>query len=247
MRAYVWMQTLARLNDPLDFQAVSAGNRALLEIAVDLVLLHHDKTNESGWRMHWWGVSEKLKASEQILDFYKTKNLNLPDRYEAQKQFYDGECANVLRMRAALWPNMKNPSHHPSRWTRNGNLFDDILRADQLHGSAIEKEMGSSLEEYYRTEYRKINWRIHSGTAGFWNLPAEAYYLICGFGLKSGADLSMLSTKIVFLDFEDLNTVDGLNEEWEGIELQRNLAYLEALNVFHAEQQDDNAEITNAD
>jgi hypothetical protein len=111
----------------------------------------------------------------------------------------------------------------------------------------IENEMGSSFEEYYRTEYRKINWRIHSGTNVFWNLPAEAYYLICRFGLKSSADLSMLSTKTVFLDFEDLKVIEGMNEEWENIELQPNLAYLGALGALHTGHHEDGAEIPNAD
>jgi len=62
-RAHAWMQTVVKLNDPLDFRALSVANRALLEITVDLVLLHHDKTNASGWKMHWWGESQKMKSA----------------------------------------------------------------------------------------------------------------------------------------------------------------------------------------
>jgi hypothetical protein len=51
-RVLAWMQTIVKLNDPLDFQALSIANRALLEITVDLILLHQDKTNSTGWRMH---------------------------------------------------------------------------------------------------------------------------------------------------------------------------------------------------
>ncbi len=71
-RAYAWMHTVGKLNNPLDFQALAIANRALLEITVDLVLLHHDETNLSGWKMHWWGFSEKLKACEQIINFFVT-------------------------------------------------------------------------------------------------------------------------------------------------------------------------------
>lgn len=232
MRACAWMNTLARLNDPLDFQAVSVGNRALLEIAVDLVLLHNDKTNGPGWKMHWWGLSEKLKASEQIIRFYKDKGLPVPDQYEAQEIFLRDESAIVTRMRSTLWPNRKNPSQHPPRWTGNGNLGDDIFEADRLYGPTIEEDLGSTFEEFYRTEYRKMNWRIHSGTAGFWNQPPQAFLLICGFGYKWGADLSMLSTKILLKDFGYVGVLQGLEAEWENINLQRNLAYLEAMNPF---------------
>lgn len=59
MRAYAWMQTIGKLNDPLDFQAILSGNRALLELVVDMSLLYHDKTNTSGWKIFQWNVSEK--------------------------------------------------------------------------------------------------------------------------------------------------------------------------------------------
>src|SRR5882724_10694626 len=44
LRARAWMQSLEVLNHAKHVQAISVANRALLEITVDLVLLHHDKT-----------------------------------------------------------------------------------------------------------------------------------------------------------------------------------------------------------
>ena len=201
MRAYAWLQTLAKLNDPLDFQAISVGNRALLEITVDLVLLHHDKTNESGWKMFQWNVSEKMKASEQIVNFYNAQGLGVPDTFEAQELFYKSEKSIVDNIRVTLWPNKKNPNKpvHPDRWTGNSNLFRDIEKADQLYGSVIEADIGTTLVEYYRTEYRKMNWRIHSGVASFWNQPPEAFNLVSGFGFKWCADFGMVCTKIILM------------------------------------------------
>jgi hypothetical protein len=235
MRAYAWMQTIGKLNDPLDFQAISAGNRALLEITVDLVLLHHDKTNESGWKMFWWNLSEKLKASEQIISFYNEQGLTVPDTYEAQEIFCRDEKSIIDNMRVTLWPNKKNPSKpvHPDRWTGNGNLFDDIVKADQLYGSVIKADIGLTLVEYYRTEYRKMNWRIHSGVASFWNQPPEAYNLTCGFALKWCADFGMLCTKIILNDFGFDVAVEGLKQEWESIKSQRDLVCFQELDKFH--------------
>jgi len=78
-RVLAWMQTIVKLNDPLDFQALSIANRALLEITVDLILLHQDKTNSSGWRMHWWGESQKMKSAEQIIRYYESNGLPVPE------------------------------------------------------------------------------------------------------------------------------------------------------------------------
>jgi len=51
LRALAWMQSLETLNHTKHVQAISAGNRALLEISVDMVLLHHDKSNALGWKI----------------------------------------------------------------------------------------------------------------------------------------------------------------------------------------------------
>lgn len=234
MRAYAWMQTLGKLN-PLDFQAISVGNRALLEVTVDLALLHHDKTNESGWKMFQWNVSEKMKASEQIVNFYNEQGLSVPDTYEAQEIFYRNEKSIVDNIRVTLWPNRKNPTKpvHPDRWTGNSSLFPDIENADQLYGSVIKADIGSTLVEYYRTEYRKMNWRIHSGVASFWNQPPEAFNLVAGFGFKWCADFSMLCTKIILTDFGFDIALEGLEQEWEKIKNQRDLVCFQALDKFH--------------
>lgn len=234
LRAYVWMQTINKLNDPLDIQAISVGNRALLEITVDLILLHHDNTNKSGWKMIWWGESEKLKASEQVINFYNEQNLSVPDRYEAQEEFYRNRQSSIEDMRKTLWPNRKNPTSHPARWTGKGSLFDDIVEADKLYGSVVKDEIGFTLAEYYRTEYRKMNWRIHSGVASFLNQPPQAFYYSCGLALKACADFGMLCTKIVLTDFGFDVAIKGLKDEWEEITNKRNFYCTQELYNFHS-------------
>lgn len=234
LRAHLWMQTLVRLNDPLDFQAISVGNRALLEITVDLILLHHDETHEQAAKMFWWGESEKLKSSEQIVTFFTDQGLNIPNEYEAQKTFYKTKRSEIEKLRATLWPNRKNPASHPKRWTGDRNLFQDIERADEIYLPVIQSEIGSSLVEYYRTQYRKMNWRIHSGVASLGDQPAEAFYLICGFGFKWCADFAMLCTKLTLEDFGLTASLAGLNDEWEGIKRKRDSAYIFELYKFHS-------------
>lgn len=235
-RAYAWMNTLGKLNDPLDFQAISVGNRALLEITVDLVLLHHDKTNSSGWRMYWWGESAKMRAAEQVLKYYSDLGLPVPDRYDAQVEFCRDSKSSVDHMRKALWPNKRDPNRarHPSRWTGDGTLFDDVVKADELSGSAFKAELDSTLVEYYRTEYPKMNWRIHSGAASFWNQPPQAFNLVVGFAFKWCADLAMLCTKIVLTDFGFDVALNELKDEWQDIKSQRDLASFQELKKFYA-------------
>jgi hypothetical protein len=55
------MIILEKLNDPAGFQSILASTRAMLEITVDMILIHHDKSAQSAAKIHWWGESAKLK------------------------------------------------------------------------------------------------------------------------------------------------------------------------------------------
>lgn len=228
LRARAWMQSLEALNHTKHVQAISAANRALLEISVDMVLLHHDKTNASGWKMFWWGQSERMKAAEQVVDYYANERAPVPDEYEELEKAFKNDKPEVDRMRLHLWPIKSKPAkiEHPKRWTGNSDLSVDVKEADRLYGPHIKSDLGVTLLEYYRTEYRKMNWQIHSGVAGFWNIPAEGFNMICGLALNWSADLAMLCTKIILVDFGFNNALDGLRQEWENIKHQRSLAYM---------------------
>ncbi len=104
--------------------------------------------------------------------------------------------------------------------------------ADQLYGSVIKSEIRSTLAEYYRTQYRKMNWRIHSGVAGLGDPPPQAFYLFCGFGFMWCADFAMLGTKIVMADLG--GDVSGLEEEWNRIRRSRDSAYIHELYKVHS-------------
>lgn len=227
IRAYLWMETISRLNDPLDFQAISVANRTLMEILIDLILLHTDEAHESAARMYWWAESEKLQQAEQIINFYSKKGVTVPDEFEAQQSFYANRKSQITEMRKRWWPGRKDPERHPKRWTGSSNLLQDAKRADQLYGSSIETNIGIPLEEYYETQYRKMNWRIHSGLASVGDPPPEAFYLICGFGFKWCADFALLATKITLTEF-------GLNSDWQDIKRKRDSIFAHELYKTHS-------------
>jgi hypothetical protein len=230
LRARAWMQSLEVLNHAKHVQAISMANRALLEITVDLLLLHHDKTNSSGWKMFQWGISERMRAAEQTVNFYAERELPIPDRYAPLERFYLAEKRIVDDYRIRLWPDRKNPEKpvHPARWTGSSDLSVDIEEADRLYGPEIESNLGIRLLEYYRTEYRKMNWQIHSGIAGVWNCDPEAFEIIAGISLKWAADLGMLCTKIALMDFGYQYAIEGLRKEWENVKERRAFVFAEA-------------------
>jgi hypothetical protein len=231
LRARAWMQSLEALNNTRHVQAISTANRALLEITVDLILLHHDKTNGLGWKLYQFGMSERMRAAEQLVGFYKEKGKAVPNKHLEVGEYFNREKRLVDDMRRNLWPNKKNPAkaEHPSRWTGSSDLSVDIKRADKLFAAEIQKQLGCGLLEYYRTRYRQMNWQIHSGLAGFWNLPPESFDIIAAFALKDCADLAFLCTKIVLTDFGFHVALPNLPEEWDALAEKRAQAYLDKM------------------
>ena len=74
LRSLCWMETLARLDYVQDFQAVSAGTRALLEACVDAVLIDHDDTGHLTTKMADWSTSAKFLMSQEMVNFYAKRN-----------------------------------------------------------------------------------------------------------------------------------------------------------------------------
>ena len=217
-RAFAWMQSFERLNETKHIQAILAGNRALLEFTVDLVLLHTDPTNGSGWKMHHLAFSERLRAAEQMVNFYGAGNV--PDVHAEAEAFIAREKASIDHMREALWPNVRNPD----RWTGR-NLFMDVEAADAAYGDEIRAGLGIPLAEYYRTEYRRMNWLIHSTMAGVTNLDRIFYSTAAMLALRWCQDLAMFCTRVTLTDQGFNDAIDDLNAQWRALRARRDMNY----------------------
>lgn len=207
LRAVAWMLSLNNLNHGKHFQAIISGVRSLLEITTDLILLHYDNTNASAWRMRWWGLSSKLKAAKAVINFYATRAKKaVPYEDEDIVLFVQNEEAVISDMRQKLWPDLSDPNkgRHPERWTDRRTLLQDVQEADRLHGTVIESHLGSNLEEFYETEYRRMNWNVHgSGLTGIRDIPPEGVNVMCGLGYLWGARLSMICIDVVLRDLQE--------------------------------------------
>jgi hypothetical protein len=226
LRADAWMQTLRMLDRAVHVQAIVAGNRSLLETAVDMILVHIDPTPASTERMRWWEESAKLKAAEAILTYFDQRHLHPPDVYQAQASFVANRKNEIEMQRQSLWPGRQDPRKHPDRWTGSRNLLQDVRVADQHYEHVIKQDLGTGLEEYYETEYRKMNFMVHGSTlAGFRNLKAETITYVCAISFKVCTELAMFCTKLALEDFGFADHVPALREEWERIRKDRLIAY----------------------
>ncbi len=201
-RSYYWLEIIDKLR-LTNFQAFACANRGLLEIVVDLALLHNDKSNTSALKLDSWSQSQKFKAAEGITKSFERKSLEIPQTYEMFSDFIDGNKSSVENARKTYWKTDKKPNgRHPERWTGSETLLTDVVKADEILGNTIVEILDETLEQYYETQYRQMNWFIHSGISSFQNKLEEDFSLDCAFFLKGCADLGLLSTHIVLKDFK---------------------------------------------
>jgi hypothetical protein len=228
-RVYAWILTLERLNHTRFYQAIATGNRALLELTVDILFLIDDKTDEVAEKMLAFADSEKLKGAHNLTRYFEENKLDVPEEYKWQEWFIKTHEARVLALRAKYWIDKKGKQYHPKRWTGH-DLSIDVEHVDQMFGQKIIDYFDISLTRYYRTEYRKLNWHIHAGMASTWKIPAESFDIACGFAFKWSADLAFLCTTLILSDFGFASVIDEMRREWEDLNLAKVEAFLNKVN-----------------
>lgn len=224
LRAAAWLQTMERLNHVVCNQAILAGVRSLFEITVDIILLHNDKTNDSGYKMECWSKSEKFKHAEQTIAYYQAQGLSVPDEHKPLEQVVLNERSNIENLRKNLWP---PKSKHPNRWTGSLKITEDIKKADS-YGRFSPEDLGVTLEELYNTDFRIMSWYVHSGITNFSN-PTEYFNLVAGRAFYLSANLGMLCAKILLKDFGFTDHLSSLQEEWDRVLIARGENYLRKL------------------
>ncbi len=193
LRALGWMQTIKKLNDPADFQALVSGTRALFETNIDMILIRYDESGARTEQEIAWGESAKLKQAEALVAYYRSIGKPVPPQYKAHVEFIRTKQQHVQQVRVKHWPSKKDPAkgRHPDRWS-DANLAELATEADKLHGS--------ELREFYETEYRAICWNTHgSGLAAVRTLPPETFHAICGLAFRSCADFGMDCAKLALM------------------------------------------------
>lgn len=216
-RALCWVSSLIRLNSPQDFQAVAAGARSLLEVAVDVILVLHDgPTGEKVREMDDWAMSAKFQMSTQALAHYEKASAPIPHEHSPMAAFRDAKGAEVQTLRSKHWR-----GKHPRRWT-NQDLLADCRDADKLEPDLIVGELEMSFEEFYETQLRRMNWLIHgAGLAAVKGVSSETLTLMCALGYKWGADLAMIVTMATLRAIGMTVASDCIEQEWKSVRSSR--------------------------
>ena len=191
LRAIAWLRSILKLNHPGDFQAITAGARALFEGAVDVTLLHFDPATHNPDMMNAWEDSAKLKHAETVARYLAETGRAGEEGEKAILTYATREKARIENLRVRWWPNYK--SKHPDRWTGR-DLGRDSKIADDFQAAGFE--------EFYRLRYPQICWTVHgSGVGGIANVSPEDFPFIGGRAYREGARFAKVIAEVVCLHF----------------------------------------------
>jgi hypothetical protein len=190
-RATCWLSTITRLTSPADFQAATAGSRALCEIAVDLTLLVGDRNKYPAEKLAAWSESARLKQAEGMVRHAATRpDFEDEDTITLLKAYVAREGAAIQAQRNKFWPNAAGtPSGHPrNRWT-GCDLRTDARAADALGGD--------HLEDFYVGRYGIMNWSTHgSGFASIRGIGAKDFPILMVNAFEDAATLGMQCARL---------------------------------------------------
>jgi hypothetical protein len=216
-RSKKWMLTLTKLNQPSDFQAVSAANRSLFEMTVDMCLLHNDSNGERGRACYAWGMSERMRHIEGVVGFFQAGSSELSTTFSGFEEFNNEEKAAYDEVRRTLWPGKHGQPRHPSRWTGRSSIVEDLPEADAAFTEGISSVLGMSLQAYYKSEYRMLSWAVHSGIAATLRADWDMLALLSAMAFTRSADLALICTRILIEDVELAKPRAGLLARWKEV------------------------------
>jgi hypothetical protein len=187
LRAIAWLRSLAKLDHPGDFQAVTAGTRAVFEGAVDVTLMNFDPTTNGPEKMDAWEDSAKLKHGQTATDYLAAVGRQPTEAEQHMLNYVSREKARIEKLRCVHWPNHKGK--HPPRWTGR-DPAQDAKDADKL--------LAEGFEEFYRLRYPVLCWNVHgSGLTGVANIRAEAIPYIGGRAAAEAAKFARVVAVVV--------------------------------------------------
>jgi hypothetical protein len=188
LRLSSWFWSLSRLNHPGDYQAVTAGTRAIFEMTIDLILLAHDPDNPLA-KYAAWERSAKVHGAERLAKHFQKNNGGQPSESQRSVIAWAKKVhATTTAERLLHWPHYKG-KHPSNRWT--GRRLDRDAEIADLY------EPGK-YAEYYALHFAALCWNVHgTGLMGVRGLSAEDFPALVAIAFRECCDLATTASGLV--------------------------------------------------
>lgn len=169
-RMFLWMRSLASLNNTIHFQAAASATRSIFELLLDIKLLINDKPKGSVDKFETFIQVERFRVAKKYVDF-KNKNPGLKYKSGFTKEKLvnkPGEESRIDKLIELKWgKNSKGEPKKVEHWT----CWKIDKRAE---------EAGKDCEYFYRESFALLSWYTHSGLVGVKGVSKEGFDAIFG-------------------------------------------------------------------
>jgi hypothetical protein len=167
-RSIGFCRSAIELKSVIHQQSLTAAERSIIELYVDMELVHRNAIPDAVAKVIAFGDWQKLKAARRMNKFF-ADNPGLdthPSKATVHRAFIANEEQRIIALVAQLWGANAKPDH----WS-GLNLIDRSQRLDK------------DVEYLVMKDYDRRNFYVHTGLAGIFNISKENFEQLCMFAL----------------------------------------------------------------
>lgn len=207
LRTIGYWRSLLVLNNAIHFQSVSSATRSIIEIYVDMELIHKNVVPDGVERALTFAEVQRLKGATNVVRFHEANPgldpgvsdvvLNPAREYvKHQKARIDADTEN-------FWGKDKHGKpRRPVHWS-------------DLDLKARATKLGKSVELLVNQGYDYRNWFVHSGVAGIVGLDVDTFTNLCAVAYKSVCDAAGGALRIIGGELKLKTAIASFEEQIE--------------------------------
>jgi hypothetical protein len=178
-------------------QALTSAERSVIELWLDMELLHRNVFPDGVDRIMTFVEYQKLKAARRTVRFFSDHPARdeTPSLAARQQAFITSNATAVDAKVAALWPRPDGKPPKPDHWS----AMNVEARAERL-----------GLDEKYTVidGYDIRNFAVHTGLTGVMGFDVPMFEALCSKALRNIADCMISALKIIGRELDIHPTVD---------------------------------------
>ena len=201
-RSIGFCRTAIELRSAIHQQTLTSAERSVIELYVDMELIHRDVVENAIEKFDAFTDVQKLKAALRIDQFFAA-NPGLdqnPSRASAHRAFIKNNANRIEAEVEKLWGvDKKGKLNTPEHWSGQ-NLIDR------------SKPLGKDVAYLVVKDYDRRNFAIHTGVAGILNISKENFEALCAFALNVIGDCMLAELHVLGKELKLVGAIGNYTE-----------------------------------
>jgi hypothetical protein len=204
-RIIAYCRSLLVLNKATHFQSVASATRSILEIYLDMEILHRDVFADGAMRIVSFTEMQKLKAAKKTLKFFEDNPQfdPSPSPIDTLRDYVKNNETRINAQTENLWgKDRKGKLKAPEHWTER-----------DLKGRAVV--LGKSFELLVNEGYDQRNFLVHTGLAGVAGLNSTHFTILCALSYKTVNECLLGAFRVLVSELNMKATLEPFDEQLE--------------------------------